>query len=453
MSGRDGRVSFARRCVNKARYEIRRRRPVPPAPPVEEPSVAPIPPDVVTPDGGVVTIINDTRDQISFGSVSLSEGLIGILRRTNPTATILPIPSHWLIRLEPASPFIGGAAGRRQPRATWPEVCDQFDAIADEWLADGEPGNNEFLDRLRAADVVVLNGEGSIYRRNQSAVRELFMAWLSKERLGIPTVYLNGGLHLTRVLPILPAMTRRTFGVLDAVALREPRSLANLAEFAPDVAGRVVPDAAFWFTPDDVRGGPTVDAVRAATAGDDYFVFDPGSMPVDARPGGGSALFELLRSLREVVPHAVVVPMAPGDRYIEAAAREAGAHYFPDVEDFREFMGLTAGARFLVSGRHHNTILAAITGCPTITLGAVTDKVHGACEMLDGLLGETYDGTDLRPRIADVAAHARRYVAAGDGLRAQLLAVTAQRHEQAMEHGRIVADLLARRPGGPGPRS
>ena len=100
MSGRDGRVSFARRCVNKARYEMRRRRPVPPATPVDEPSVAPIPPDVVTPDGGVVTIINDTRDQISFGSVSLSAGLIGILRRTSPTATILPIPSHWLIRME-----------------------------------------------------------------------------------------------------------------------------------------------------------------------------------------------------------------------------------------------------------------------------------------------------------------------------------------------------------------
>lgn len=444
MSDGGRRVTFPRRVVGKVRSEVRRRRPGPDPVPADEPSVAPVPPPVATGDGPVVTLINDTRDQISFGSVSLSEGLIGIVQAVNPTATILPIPSHWLVEIAASSPFVGGAAGRRQPPAPWPTVCDQFEAVADEWLAQ-PAGGNEFLDRLRAADAVVLNGEGSLYRRNQSAVRELFMAWLSKERLGLPTAYLNGGLHLTRVLPILPAMTRKTFGVLDAVALREPRSLANLAEFAPGVAGRIVPDAAFWFTPADVRGGPTVDAVRRKVGSGDYFVLDPGSMPVDARPGGGSALTGLIRALRAVVPNAVVVPMSPGDRYIEDAAREAGADYFPDVEDFREFMGLTSGARFLVSGRHHNTILAAITGCPTLTLGAVTDKVHGACEMFDGLLGETYDGTDLRPRIPDLVEHARGYVAAGEPLRDALLAVSRRRHEEAMEHGRIVAGLLAHR--------
>ena len=51
--------------------------------------------------------------------------------------------------------------------------------------------------------------------------------------------------HLTDVMPVLPAMVRKTFSVLDAVAVREPCSLRNLAQFAPDVAAQVFPDSAF----------------------------------------------------------------------------------------------------------------------------------------------------------------------------------------------------------------
>ena len=82
--------------------------------------------------------------------------------------------------------------------------------------------------RFEGADLVVLNGEGSVYRTNLSAIRELFIAWLCKCQLGIPTVFVNATVHLTDVMPILPAMVRKTLPVLDAVAVREPLSLRNL---------------------------------------------------------------------------------------------------------------------------------------------------------------------------------------------------------------------------------
>ena len=81
--------------------------------------------------------------------------------------------------------------------------------------------------------MVVLNGEGSVYRTNLSAIRELFIAWLCKCHLGIPTIFVNATVHLTDVMPILPAMVRKTLPVLDAVAVREPLSLRNLAHYAP----------------------------------------------------------------------------------------------------------------------------------------------------------------------------------------------------------------------------
>ena len=56
----------------------------------------------------------------------------------------------------------------------------------------------------------MLNGEGSVYRTNLSAIRELFIAWLCKCHLGIPTIFVNATVHLTDVMPILPAMVRKT---------------------------------------------------------------------------------------------------------------------------------------------------------------------------------------------------------------------------------------------------
>src|SRR6185437_8689291 len=109
----------------------------------------------------------------------------------------------------------------------------------------------ELLKRLQGADLVVLNGEGSVYRTNLSAIRELFIAWLCKHQLGISTILVNATVHLTDVMPILPAMVRKTLPVLDAVAVREPVSRRNLAQYAPDVAVGLIPDSAFALTSDD----------------------------------------------------------------------------------------------------------------------------------------------------------------------------------------------------------
>ena len=57
-----------------------------------------------------------------------------------------------------------------QPKASFPEVADQFETVADEWLSGGGgPGAPEFLGPSPDADLVVLNGEGSLYRENLSA--------------------------------------------------------------------------------------------------------------------------------------------------------------------------------------------------------------------------------------------------------------------------------------------
>ena len=399
------------------------------------------------PPGPTIVLLNDCRDQINYGANALVDGLIAILFERMPNATIVPIPSHWLIDAAGGfDAFVNNGAGLRQPRATFPRVADQFDAVADAWLEGrGGPGAQVFLRSLDGADVVVLNGEGSIYRTNLSAIRELFLAWLAKERLGIPTVFVNGSSHLTDVLPVLPAMVRKTFPRLDAVAVREAPSLRNLEQYVPDIAAQLFPDSAFVFTTDDARTTPAVQLIREQIGADPYFCFDPGTMPMDDRAHEGSALHQMISRLKRVAPRAVFVASGPADRYIERIARETHSLYVDTIVDYREWMALVADAQFLVTGRYHNVILAAMMGCPSIAFGSTTHKVHGACEMLDDVVGSPYDGTYLIPELDAITQHAGTYVQHRAEFTDRLQEVCARRRSEVLGLGELVNELVRSR--------
>jgi len=400
------------------------------------------------PPGPTVVLLNDCRDQVNLGANALIEGMIEILQRSLPNATILPIPSHWLIEAEYLDSFVNDGVGLHQPRVAFPYVCDQFETVADEWMAGrGGPDVDQYLRRFAAADLVVVNGEGSLYRRNQSAVRELFLAWLCKTRLGVPTIFANGSSHLTDVDPLLPPMARKSFGALDAVAVREPPSYRNLRHYAPDVDVKYFPDSAFVFTKDHAREGSTVPKLRAEIGPEPHFYFDPSPMPMDDRGGVESALYQMITALQRVVPKAVFVSTGPADDYVERTARETGS-VFVRIYDYREWMSLIADAQFLVTGRYHNAILGAIMGIPSITFASASHKVHGACEMLEGLVGSPYDPTDLRPRLRAIEEQARSYMQNRDHLRDRLQEVCGRRRAGALGIGRLAADVLQHRTAG-----
>jgi polysaccharide pyruvyl transferase WcaK-like protein len=444
-----------RRVLGKIRILTGRSAPKPyRISPASAPFLQPIAPSEPTdPPGPKVVLINDCRDQVNFGADALLDGLLAILRVSLPGATIVPIPSHWLLSLKvDASVFVDGGRGLTQPGPTFPALADQFETVAREWTEGHGAEAQEFLTRFEGADLVVLNGEGSIYRTNPSAIRELFLAWFAREQLGIPTVFINGMVHLTDVVPVLPAMVRKTFSTLDAVAVREPCSLRNLRQYAPDVEAQVLADSAFVFTADDAYYTPAVRRVKAQIGDSPYFCFDPGPMPMDHRSSNQSGLHQMLYRLMRVVPQAVLVSSGPADEYIREVAAETGSIYVDSLTDYREYMALVADAQFIASGRYHNPILAAIVGCPAITFASANHKVHGACEMLDGVIGSPYDGTDLRSQLDAIEDHAREYVANRAEFGGRLIDICRRRRPEALQLGEVAADALRRRSTAGSPR-
>ena len=161
-------------------------------------------------------------------------------------------------------------------------------------------------------------------------------------------------------------------------------------------------------------------------------------MPLDHRFAEQSALHQLISLLKEVTPQAVLVASAPADRYMERVAHETGSVYVETLDAYPEYMALVADAQFVVSGRYHNPILAAIMGCPTIAFGSTSHKVHGACEMLEGLVGAPYDGTHLRPQLEAIQARAREYVQERVAIGERLLDVCRRRRFEALDLGALV---------------
>jgi polysaccharide pyruvyl transferase WcaK-like protein len=404
--------------------------------------IAPVRP--TNPPGPTVVLLNDCRDQVNLGANALIEAMIEILSRSLPNATILPIPSHWLIEAEFLDTFVDDGVGLHQPRVAFPYVCDQFETVADEWMAGrGGADTDQYMSRFRAADLIVVNGEGSLYRRNQSAVRELFLAWFAKTRLGVPTIFANGSSHLTDVDPVLPPMVRKAFAALDAAAVREPPSFRNIRHHAPDVDSKYFPDSAFVFTPDHAKDTPAMQRIREEIGPGPHFFFDPSPMPMDDRGGVSSALYQMITALQRVVPRTVFVSTGPGDDYIEQTARETGS-VFIRMTDYREWMALVKDAQFLLTGRYHNAILGGIMGVPSITFASASHKVHGACEMLEGLLGSPHDPTDLRPRIGAIVEQARSYVQNRDQLGRRLQEVCGRRRAEVLGIGQLAVDVIQR---------
>jgi polysaccharide pyruvyl transferase WcaK-like protein len=326
----------------------------------------------------------------------------------------------------------------------WPQVADEFEFIADEWLAGrGGQGADVYLKTLNGVDVVVLNGEGSMYQKNTTAIRELFIAWFAKARLGIPTVFLNGLVQLTAVVPILPAMMRKTFRVLDAVAVRDPYSLRNLQEFLPEVPATIIPDSALAPPIEIDSPSPGVRTLFKELGTADFFCFDPGPMPMDYRFGTRSAAHRLVKEMKQLVPQAVMVASVPGAAtMLRTLAADTDSIYLEHQPSYTDLTAVLARAKFQISGRIHDAVLGARVGCPLIAIGSTSHKVHGVCELLG--FNAPYDGTDLCSSFDRIKTEAASHLAGGARLRSEISSNAARLSAESFEMGTLVKDVLAK---------
>jgi polysaccharide pyruvyl transferase WcaK-like protein len=406
-----------------------------------------------------ILVLNDTRDQPNWGSQACAQALIDILIDRVPGAEIETYPAKWIFRKYRTRPgWLGGQPYRvrklgrierrvTRPFAFAPSVVDEFEHLADRWLdGRGGPGADQYVADLRRMDAVVFNAEGSTYRANYAARLGLFMLWLARTRFNVPSFFLNGTVALTDVDRVLPGMVRRTFRVLDAITVRESASQRNLAQYVPDAKVELVPDSVFAFTPDLTHAAsPAAHALRERLAGQPYMVLSRSMLPMDLQRNlEQSSVVHLVQELKKVVPQVVLAGKDKGDQVLREVAARTDAQFFGAERSYADLAAVLETAGFLVSGRYHTIILASIVGCPAVPLITTSPKVDGLCEIMEGVLGDPFDATDLWSDVGGIVAAAEDHVANREARRRQLLDITARHRAATGAMGDVVQAALVR---------
>jgi polysaccharide pyruvyl transferase WcaK-like protein len=379
-----------------------------------------------------ILLLNDTRDQNNWGSVALTEALVAILKDASPAMELRCIPSISL--WSSTSP-----AGKTT--MVLPELADDYEEIASVWQSGkGGPEANTFIGQAQWADLVIYNGEGSIYRRNHSAVKALFMSWYARKILGKPCAYLNGGLHLTHVEPFLPPMARRSLLELDAVTIRESWSLRCAQDFVPGLEAELLPDSVFYYSCGS-RAAPVPAKTTEDLAPGSYFCVAGGQMPHSLVRGKDAPLCRLIQALQRKGLKAMILAREDEDQYLARVAEMCGATFYGRELGVNDVLEVLRSAALQLSGRYHHFIFGALWGVPTIGFSAMSHKVQGVAEWFEPWLEPVRNSTMLGMEWEETLAQAESYLAGGIQFRQQIAHRARELGELTRRYGAISASL------------
>lgn len=408
-----------------------------------------------------ILVINDNSAHVNWGAQASPPALYGIIKNRFSNCTISSFTHEWLTRSfhRRMEPLLGGRLLREKKRwrpirsfinnfstiePFYPEVADDFDCFADEWLAGfGGPQGNEFLAYAAKADLVVYNGENSIYRNTPEGCHGIFLLWLTKTRLGKPSCIVNHTAQQNGVLPIMDGMIQLVFPKLDLVAVREPCSLDNLQKLGINNA-KMFPDVVFSFRPLEFSRVKIEKWRQQYNLLDQsYFCFSASGLPV-SKPRGlwDGEVTELVRNLKALGLQAVLLAKDPWCLFLEEVAKRTDSIFFGPDHQFHDLWPLFEGASFLVTGHYHYAIFCAMVGCPFVPMTVTNHKMRGLCRLLQWKHSQPFDATYLGKCGNQIVAEASSLMKNRIELNAHLINVTAKLREDAIQLGESIAGML-----------
>lgn len=259
----------------------------------------------------------------------------------------------------------------------------------------------QIMQAFDRADEVVVNGEGSVILSDPPR-RDMLMQMgviALGHHLGQPVHYVNAMVSddpRAGRAAAAAAAARTGLRLATSVVVRERRSLATLADLAPDVRASAAPDALFTWAPLIAAGGLLPPDRRALTPPgwlDGTFLDLPSPGAPFVALGGSSraapdqtaaveAYTALARSLVDLGTPVVLVQTCTGDRFLVEVARRLRLPLVPVPVPIMQGAALLASATVFVSGRYHPAIMASLGGAALVTLEGNSHKMQGLSELL-----------------------------------------------------------------------
>ena len=422
-----------------------------------------------------VLMVGDHRDSQNWGGRGQGIALFRLLASSFPVSGI--IPGLWATSDEAGGGFVGTLLPQKYFHFLW-RLRDKVKAVdhyfrfveeplgARDWIQDDPVRSMECLlryksrnsvlehiyDLVNAADVVIVNGEGSgifttPYRRDfffYLAILEL------AHRLQKRTFYVNAiisdcpftGRNRQSFLAAHQTLTK-----CHATLVRDPESLDFVKKEMPGVTAEYVPDALFTWYPmyqrrdthvpangDFVVPHPEINEyLGKLNFGTPYICVGGSAWAANDQAEAARGFLQLVKGLRKLGLPVYVTQNCGGDRFLQDVSRESGCGIVPWNTSIFMAGAILANARLFVSGRFHPTILASLGGTPCIFLGSHSHKMESLKKTLESEVAEQFQGIPADGEVERITALCEQYLKDGDSRRRFIKSVSARRCDEAAQ--------------------
>jgi tetratricopeptide (TPR) repeat protein/polysaccharide pyruvyl transferase WcaK-like protein len=259
--------------------------------------------------------------------------------------------------------------------------------------------HNRLAEKIAAADMVIINGEGTLHGAAAPAIRLLYLAYIARLGFGKLVHIINHSCYPEDRNAItdttLNALYKKVYQQVTSVAVREPVSAGLMQQLGIPVT------QCFDCLPLYVES----HAVHAHNRNPRHIVL-AGSVSWDERYLG---LFKPF--IRKLIHDGYSLTLLVGarahaaedDRRLTEAMQDVIAEGLEvyEANSTREWLQHIADSAMLISGRFHHSIAAAFVGTPMIALGSNTPKIEGLMQMLDMPPPLSYEDPELENRLLE----------------------------------------------------
>lgn len=221
-----------------------------------------------------------------------------------------------------------------------------------------------------AFELVLVNGEGTIHHQLSGAVGLIGLCEAAK-RAGKYVALVN-----CSIFELPEMMLERLKTSVDQVTVREPLSFRYLQDSG--IAATQSADCLFLMDANEAVD-TTVVLDTASVLYTPGVLTSSGSVPE-------KVVAEDIKKLTDAGHPVYYWIVEAEDEKLASIAHQAGAKIIPlSMVRWNQVPSLMEAATFVVSGRYHINIFAALSGTPFVPMETNTEKMKGLIELTDGL--------------------------------------------------------------------
>ncbi len=314
---------------------------------------------------------------------------------------------------------------------------------------DRHPALARIYDQAKAADLMVLDGDGDIIF--SSPPRRQTLSLLAMIELGLrlkkPVFLVNSMISdcpLTGRNDTTLAAAKRLLAQCRAVSLRDPESLEYVQKEIPEAKSCLIPDSLFaWFSLfENGSSYPPLngDFLLPHPEKDEYwnkldfshpYICIGGGALVGSQPDRAvQAYGRLVDAIRALGYRVYLTENDAPDSFLQRVARDKGVGIVPADAPILMCGSVLAHARLFISGRYHPSIFASLGGTPCIFLASHAHKMGSLSRVLEYDVHRQFNAFPDDSEIAEIVSTARQYLEQGESLRARIRRVAKLRSDE-----------------------